>query len=78
MLNWFHDHLGFGGSILITFFAFLMAIAWLSGIAGLADESKNEERFSWKLLAALFIPIVPIIWLFVDMYKQHAYLRRSK
>lgn len=78
MLNWFHDHLGFGGSILITFFSFLMAIAWLSGIAGMADESKNEEKFSWKFLAALFIPLVPIIWLFVDMYRQHAYLRRSK
>jgi hypothetical protein len=78
MLNWFHDHLGFGGSILITFFSFLLAIAWLSGIAGIADESKNEEKFSWKLLLALFLPPVPIIWLFVDIYRQHTYLRGSK
>jgi|AntRauMFilla1563_2_1112583.scaffolds.fasta_scaffold01684_4 integral membrane sensor domain MASE1 len=78
MLNWFHDHLGFGGSILITFFSFLLAIAWLSGIAGIAEESKNQESFSWKLFLALFLPPVPIIWLFVDMYRQHRYLRRFK
>lgn len=77
MLNWFHEHLGFGGSILITFFAFILGVCWLSGLAGMSEAYQDKKGFSWPLFLGVFVFPIPIVWLIVDMVQQHRYLHRD-
>lgn len=78
MLNWFHEHLGFGGSTLIPFIGFILSVFWMAGIAGIADSIDSKStKASPLLIFAILLPPVPIIWLIIDMIQQHRYLQRG-
>ena len=60
----------------ISVASFVLFIFWLSGIAGLADIPDDRHK-NWKLVASVLIPIYPIIWLLVDMFRQHSHMNRE-
>lgn len=77
MLQTFYENFGFIGSISLAFFIFLSFIFWMAGIAGLSQlpESKNKNL---KLISSVVFPPYPIIWVFVDMYRQSQLMKEKE
>lgn len=77
MLQTFYENFGFIGSISLAFFIFLSFIFWMAGIAGLSQlpESKNKNL---KLISSVVFPPYPIVWVFVDMYRQSQLMKEKE
>ena len=69
MLETFYNNFGFLGSIGIAMFIFLSFICWMAGIAGISQLPQSPKK-NMKLFASVIFPPYPIIWVFVDMYRQ--------
>lgn len=76
MLQTFYNNFGFLGSISVAFFIFLSFIFWMAGIAGISQlpESKGKNL---KLVGSVLFPPYPIIWIFVDMYRQSQLMKEK-
>lgn len=77
MLETFYESFGFLGSISLAFFIFLSFIFWMAGIAGISQlpDSKNKTA---KLWGSVIFPPYPIIWVFVDMYRQSQLMKEKE
>jgi len=69
MLQTFYNNFGFLGSISISFIIFLLFIFWMAGIAGISQFPESTQK-NMKLAVSIVFPPYPIIWIFVDMYRQ--------
>lgn len=69
MLQTFYNTFGFLGSIAFSMFIFLCFIFWMAGIAGIT-QLPNSRHKNLKLTFSVLFPPYPIIWVFVDMYRQ--------
>lgn len=69
MLETFYDSFGFVGSVTISFLIFLSFIFWMAGIAGIS-QLKETDKKNIRLVISIIFPPYPIIWLFIDMYRQ--------
>ncbi len=76
MLQSFYENFGFIGSISLAFFIFLSFIFWMAGIAGISQlpESRNKNL---KLICSVIFPPYPIIWVFVDMFRQRQLMKEK-
>lgn len=77
MLQTFYESFGFLGSISLAFFIFLSFIFWMAGIAGLSQLSESREK-TLKLIGSILFPPYPIIWVFVDMYRQSQLMKETE
>ncbi len=69
MLQTFYNSFGFLGSIATAMFIFLSFIFWMAGVAGISQLPQSPKK-NMKLFASVVFPPYPIIWVFVDMYRQ--------
>jgi len=69
MLQTFYNSFGFLGSIAFAMFIFLSFIFWMAGVAGISQLPHSTKK-NLKLFASVVFPPYPIIWVFVDMYRQ--------
>jgi hypothetical protein len=69
MLQTFYNNFGFIGSISVAFFIFLSFVFWMAGIAGISQLPESRHK-NLKLFSSVIFPPYPIIWIFVDMYRQ--------
>ncbi len=76
MLQSFYENFGFIGSISLAFFIFLSFIFWMAGIAGLSQLPKSRNK-NLKLICSVIFPPYPIIWVFVDMYRQSQLMKEK-
>lgn len=76
MLQTFYNNFGFIGSISIAFFLFICFIFWIAGIAGISQlkESRNKNI---RLFFSIAFPPYPVIWLFMDMYRQSQLMKEK-
>ena len=77
MLQTFYESFGFLGSISLAFFIFLSFIFWMAGIAGLSQLPESREK-TLKLISSILFPPYPIIWVFVDMYRQSQLMKETE
>ncbi len=77
MLQTFYNNFGFLGSISIAFFIFLSFIFWMAGIAGISQLPESKKK-NLKLFGSVIFPPYPIIWLFVDMYRQNHLMKEKE
>jgi len=73
MLQTFYNNFGFLGALLISTGLFIFFIFWISGIAGITELPESPSK-KWKIIFSALVPPYPIIWLIIDMYKQHRYM----
>lgn len=76
MLQTIYDNFGFIGSITISFLIFLCFIFWIAGIAGISQLNQSSKK-NTKLFFSVVFPPYPIIWLFVDMYRQSQLMKEN-
>jgi hypothetical protein len=76
MLETFYESFGFLGSISLAFFIFLSFIFWMAGIAGISQLPASKSR-TYKLACSIVFPPYPIIWIFVDMYRQSQLMKEK-
>lgn len=76
MLQTFYNSFGFLGSISLAFFIFLSFIFWMAGVAGISQLPQSTKK-NIKLVGSVFFPPYPIIWIFVDMYRQSQYMKET-
>ena len=79
MLQNFYQEFGFFGALAISAVCFFLFIFWVAGVAGIAlpeDGGKVKDN-KFEVLLALLVPVYPIGWLFVDMYKQRKLLQQD-
>lgn len=77
MLQTFYNNYGFVGSIAIAMFIFLCFIFWMAGVAGISQLPYSKKKNA-KLFCSLIFPPYPIIWVFVDMYRQKKMMNETK
>lgn len=78
MIQWFYTELGFAGTILIALFIFTLFILWLAGIAGISGlPASNRSRLT-KLLLGVALPPFPILWILLDIRRQHLIIKGSR
>jgi hypothetical protein len=77
MLETFYNSFGFIGSITVAFTIFLAFIFWMAGIAGLSQLPESRKK-NIKLVCSIFFPPYPIIWVFVDMYRQSQLMKEKE
>ncbi|TYP95223.1 hypothetical protein LX73_0519 [Fodinibius salinus] len=77
MLHSFYNSFGFIGSILVAMFIFLCFIFWMAGIAGISQLPPSKKK-STKLFCSVIFPPYPIIWLFVDMFRQKSLMEETE
>jgi hypothetical protein len=78
MLQWFYGEFGFAGSILISLLLFLSFVFWFSGLAGIAGLPDKNATKNIKIVLAVLIPVFPIGWLILDMYRQQRIIKGHK
>lgn len=71
MLKWSYLHFGFFGTVFLALFVFLMFIMYLAGIAGISILPENDHKKNLMLILSILLPPFPVIWLFIDVYRQH-------
>ncbi len=71
MLKWSYLHFGFFGTVFLALFMFLLFIMYLAGIAGISILPDGDRTKNIKLILSVLIPPFPVIWLFIDVYRQH-------
>lgn len=76
MLQTFYENFGFIGSISVAFFIFLSFIFWMAGIAGISQLKESKSK-NIKLICSVIFPPYPIIWIFVDMYRQSELMKEK-
>ena len=76
MLQTFYNNFGFLGSISLAFFLFLSFIFWMAGVAGISQLPHSRKK-NIKLISSVLFPPYPIIWLFVDMYRQSQLMKEN-
>lgn len=77
MLKTFYDNFGFVGSIGISLFIFLCFTFWMAGVAGISQMPESKHK-NVKLILSIFFPPYPIIWVFVDMYRQSQLMKEKE
>lgn len=80
MLQDFYLDFGFFGALTIAAVSFFLFIFWVAGVAGIAlpeDGGKVKDNKA-QVILAIFVPIYPIAWLFVDIYKQRKLLKEPE
>lgn len=80
MLQSFYNNFGFFGALAISLFLFIFFIFWVAGIAGitLPYDGGQKKGSAGQILAAVLIPVYPVIWLIVDMYTQHREMKEGE
>lgn len=76
MLETFYNSFGFLGSISLAFFIFLSFIFWMAGVAGISQLPHSKKK-NVKLISSILFPPYPIIWIFIDMYRQSQYMKET-
>lgn len=76
MLETFYNSFGFLGSITLAFVIFLSFIFWMAGIAGISQHPESRKK-NIKLFCSVIFPPYPIIWIFVDMYRQSQLMKET-
>lgn len=76
MLQTFYNDFGFVGSISLAFLIFLFFIFWLAGVAGISQLPDSKHK-NLKLTASVIFPPYPIIWVFVDIYRQSQLMKET-
>ncbi|MDZ7680327.1 MAG: hypothetical protein U5J63_01120 [Fodinibius sp.] len=76
MLQTFYNTFGFLGSISLAFSLFLSFIFWMAGVAGISQLPHSRQK-NVKLIASVMFPPYPIIWVFVDMYRQSQLMKEE-
>lgn len=76
MLQTFYNNFGFVGSISLAFFLFLCFIFWMAGIAGISQLPESTKKTT-KLVFSVLFPPYPIVWVFVDMYRQSQFMKEN-
>lgn len=76
MLHTFYNSFGFVGSILVAIFIFLCFIFWMAGIAGISQLPESKKKKT-KLVFSVIFPPYPIIWVFVDMFRQRNLMKET-
>lgn len=71
MIETFYNNFGFAGALGIAFGSFILFIFWVAGVAGIADRA-DESYKNQKLIISVFIPIYPILWMWIDMYQDYS------
>ncbi len=77
MLQTFYDNFGFIGSISIAFLIFISFIFWMAGVAGISQMKASKSK-NVKLFFSVFFPPYPIIWVFIDMYRQSQLMKENE
>ncbi|MEL7834593.1 hypothetical protein [Fodinibius sp. Rm-B-1B1-1] len=77
MLETFYNNFGFLGSITVAFLIFIAFIFWMAGIAGISQMKKSKSK-TLKLISSILFPPYPIIWVFVDMYRQSQLMKEKE
>ncbi|WP_138429648.1 hypothetical protein [Fodinibius saliphilus] len=77
MLQTFYNNFGFLGSIGIAMFIFLCFIFWMAGIAGISQHPPSRKKTT-KLVISVLFPPYPIIWVFIDMYRQRKLMKKTQ
>lgn len=76
MLETFYNNFGFLGSVTFSFLIFLSFIFWMAGIAGI-NQLNDSAKKNMRLFFAVIFPPYPIIWLFLDMYRQSQLMKEN-
>lgn len=77
MLQTFYNNYGFVGSIAIAMLIFLSFIFWMAGVAGISQLPPSRKK-NIKLFCSVIFPPYPIIWVFIDMYRQKQLMDETK
>lgn len=79
MLESFYQNLGFFGALFVSFFLFIFIIFWIAGIAGISlpYDGGRKRGNPWQIVCAVLIPFYPVVWLIIDMYMQHKYMKEE-
>jgi hypothetical protein len=77
MLQTFYNNYGFVGSIAIAMLIFLCFIFWLAGVAGISQLPHSKKK-NIKLICSVLFPPYPIVWVFVDMYRQRKLMNETE
>jgi hypothetical protein len=76
MLETFYNNFGFIGSISIAFSIFIGFIFWMAGVAGISQQKPSIGK-NVRLVFSVLFPPYPIIWVFVDMYRQSQLMKET-
>ena len=76
MLEAFYESFGFLGSIFVAFLIFVCFIIWMAGIAGISQLPSSKNKYI-RLVGSVIFPPYPIIWVFVDMYRQSQLMKEE-
>jgi hypothetical protein len=76
MLETFYNNFGFLGSISLALTIFLAFIIWMAGIAGISQLPDSKSK-TLRLISSVIFPPYPIIWVFVDMYRQSQLMKEK-
>lgn len=77
MLQTFYNNFGFIGSISVAFLIFISFIFWMAGVAGISQMKASKNK-NVKLFFSVFFPPYPIIWIFIDMYRQSQLMKENE
>lgn len=75
MLKWSYLHFGYFGTLFLALFVFLLFIAYMAGIAGISILPDDSRSKNIKLIIGVIIPPYPVLWLIMDIYRQHKALK---
>lgn len=76
MLQTFYNSFGFLGSIGVAMLIFLSFIFWMAGVAGISQLPDSTKK-NIKLVLSVMFPPYPIIWIFIDMYRQNNLMKET-
>ncbi len=75
MIETFYNNFGFAGALSIALVSFVLLIFWVAGVAGIAEGTDDPYK-NQKLVISVLIPIYPILWIWIDMYRQYTNMHR--
>lgn len=76
MLQTFYNNFGFVGSIGVAMLIFLSFIFWMAGVAGISQLPASTKK-NVKLTLSIIFPPYPIIWIFIDIYRQSQLMKET-
>ncbi|MGF1668826.1 MAG: hypothetical protein ACFCU6_00145 [Balneolaceae bacterium] len=76
MLESFYNTFGFIGSLFVALFIFLLAILWVTGLAGICGEDFQHRHKTLIIILSALFPPLPLVWMIVEIFRQHRLLNQ--
>jgi len=76
MLETFFNTFGFVGSLIVSLIVFIIAILWISGLAGICSDDFQHAKKNTIIILSVLFPPLPLAWMLYEIVRQNRLLNQ--